>query len=227
MKVYLCGQKHFGCEVLKLLLSRDEIAVIGVSAPPQSRGGEDRLWRLAGLHDIPRQIAGHLRASSLPADTDLIVAAHSWDFIGRRTRQASRLGAIGYHPSLLPLHRGRDAIRWAIRDRDKVTGGSVFWLNDTVDGGPVAARDWCFIRPGDTAESLWRNTLQPMGLRLVTKALDDIVAGRLVRIPQDHRIATWEPSLDPPPLFRPELPELGNGGWSGYEVICDEQGNPK
>ena len=37
---------------------------------------------------------------------------------------------------------------------DKVAGGTVFWLNDTVDGGPVAAQDYCFVRPDDSASSL-------------------------------------------------------------------------
>jgi len=45
---------------------------------------------------------------------------------GRRTRARARVAAIGYHPSLLPLHRGRDALRWTIRDGDRVTGGSVY-----------------------------------------------------------------------------------------------------
>jgi methionyl-tRNA formyltransferase len=222
LRVYLCGQRHFGADVLRLLLGRASVHVVGVSAPVATlRGDEDKLWRLAGANELPRQVAGELRAHSLPRDTDLIVAAHSHDFIGRRTRRALRLGAIGYHPSLLPLHRGRDAIRWAIRDRDRVTGGSVFWLTDTVDGGPIAAQNWCFVRAGDTAETIWRRDLQPMGLRLIARVLDDIAGGDLVRIPQDHRIATWEPSFDAPSLFRPELPELGCGGWSGYRVVVE------
>jgi methionyl-tRNA formyltransferase len=222
LRVFLCGQSYFGQEVLRLLLGRADVSIVGVSAPVETlRGDPDRLWRLAGLHELPRQVAGSLRADSLPRDTDLLIAAHSHDFVGRKTRRALRVGAIGYHPSLLPLHRGRDAIRWAIRDRDRVTGGTVFWLNDTVDGGPIAARDWCFIRPGDTAESLWRRELQPTGLRLMGKTLDDIASGTLVRIPQDHRLATWEPSFDAPPLFRPELPELGCGGWAGYRVVVE------
>lgn len=190
-----------------------------MSAPPTTPDGrEDKTWRLAGLHELPRMPAGKLRAESLPTGTELIVCAHSHDFIGRRTRNAAPLGAIAYHPSLLPLHRGRDAIAWAVRDRDRVTGGSVFWLTDVVDGGPVAARDWCFIRPDDNAVSLWRRELQPMGMRLINDTLNDIRNGVLIREPQDHKLATWEPSMDAPPLFRPELPELGNGGWGGYQV---------
>jgi len=31
---------------------------------------------------------------------------------------------------------GRDAVEWTIRMKDPIAGGSMFWLNDTVDGGP-------------------------------------------------------------------------------------------
>lgn len=210
LRVYLCGQRHFGGLVLAMLLARPDVVVAGVSAPPRTVDGrEDRTWGLAGLRGLRRSVAGELRATGLPRGTDLIVCAHSHDFLGRSTRQRASLGAIGYHPSLLPLHRGRDAVRWAVRDRDRVTGGSVFWLSDSVDCGPVAASDWCFIRPSDTAERLWRRELQPMGVRLLGDVLDDVVAGRLVRVPQDPLLATWEPGLDAAPLFRPELPALG------------------
>ena len=146
----------------------------------------------------------------MPADCDLLIAAHSHDFVSSAVRTRLRLGAIGYHPSLLPLHRGRDAVRWTVRMRDRIAGGTVFWLSDTVDGGPVAAQDWCFVRPDDDAHSLWRRELFPMGVRLLRRALSDILRGDLVMHDQDPSLATWEPSIaGAPRLFRPELPQLG------------------
>lgn len=71
--------------------------------------------------------------------------AHSFDYIGKRTRYIPRLGWLGYHPSLLPRHRGRSAIEWSIRMNDAITGGSVFWLNAGIDRGDIAYQDWCFI----------------------------------------------------------------------------------
>jgi len=219
MKVYLCGQKYFGMLVLKMILNAGH-NIVGVSAPSPESGAVDRLWGEASLKGIPVMPSGRLNGENLPPGVDLIVAAHSHDFIGRKTRNRSALGAIGFHPSLLPLHRGRDAIRWTIKLGEKISGGTVFWLNDTVDGGPVAAQDWCWVEPGDTAESLWREKIQPMGVRLLASALSDISAGRLVRIPQNHKMATWEPSLNPPPLYRPDLPQIGSYP-SGYTVVME------
>lgn len=222
MRVYLCGQKAFGAAALQLLLDMGQ-EVLGVSAPPESTHGRaDRLWGLATDQRLPLMPAGTLRAETLPDGVDLIVAAHSHDFIGRRTRARAKLGAIGYHPSLLPLHRGRDAIRWTIRMGEKIAGGSVYWLTDTVDGGPIAAQDWCFVRPGDTAQDLWRRDLQPMGLRLLRRTIGDIERGVLVQVPQDAALATWEPAIEQPPLFRPDLLMIGNA-LDGYRVVRERQ----
>lgn len=99
----------------------------------------------------------------------------------------------------------------------------MFWLNDTVDGGPVAAQRHCFIKPGWDASQLWREALQPLGVNLLRSALADIKRKVIVMVPQDISVATWEPSLDPPALYRPDLPQIGTT-LDGYtvKVICDE-----
>jgi methionyl-tRNA formyltransferase len=98
------------------------------------------------------------------------------------------------HPSLLPRHRGRDAVVWAVHMRDQVTGGTAYWLDDGADTGDIAAQDWCWVKPGDTAEALWRRELAPMGLRLLSGVLTRLDAGEVPRTPQDPDMATWEPA---------------------------------
>ena len=217
MNVFLCGQKYFGWEVYKLI-KRLDLNLVGVSAPiVHPDGKDDRLHKFATLDGV-NVLPGNLNADRLPPNVDLIIAAHSWDFISQKTLNKTRLGAIGYHPSLLPRHRGRDAVRWAIHMGDPITGGTVYWFNQNVDAGAIAAQDWCWIRPDDTPQDLWQDTLQPMGLRLFEKVLADIGRGELVRIPQDESVATWEPSWDRPPIMRPDLLQLG-GAIDGYKVV--------
>lgn len=221
LNVYICGQRAFGRAVFDLCQSEGH-RVAGVSAPLFASSGDrpDRLRDAAQDAAIPVMPPGMLTADTLPDGVDLILAAHSHDFIGRKTRDRSRLGAIGYHPSLLPLHRGRDAIRWTLRDRDRITGGSIYWLSETVDAGDLAAQDWLFVEPDDTVESLWREKLFPLGVALFRKALRDIDGGRLVRVPQADHLATWEPSWDRPPLRRPDLLMIGDGP-AGFVVDRD------
>jgi methionyl-tRNA formyltransferase len=218
LNIYLSGQKAFGAATYELL-KRLGHTIVGVSSPlfASDNKSHDRLRAAALADGISVLCAGQLRAETLPANVDLIVAAHSHDFIGKRTRLKSKLGAIGYHPSLLPLYRGRDAIRWQIKLRERVCGGTVFWLNDNIDGGDIAAQQHAFISPNDNGATLWRETLFPLGIRLFERTLIDIERGVIVAIPQDEALATWFPSIDRAPLFKPDLPQLG--GISEYRVI--------
>ena len=212
LTVFVTGQRAFGEAAYNLCKARG-LTVAGVSAPPVSSGGvlRDRLRCAAENDGVPWIPSGTLNADTLPEGIDLIIAAHSHDFIGRRTRLRSRLGAVGYHPSLLPLHRGRDAVRWAIHNRDRVTGGSVYWLTDNIDAGPIAAQGHCFIRPKDTPETLWRRELFPIGISLLDVVLRDLTAGRIVARPQRSELSTWEPSFERSPIFRPDLTLIGPG----------------
>ena len=95
MKIYLCGQKAFGAATLSLLLNLGH-QVVGVSAPlRRADGREDRLALDARMRALPMLPAGELREALLPDGVDLIVCAHSHDFVGRATREKARLGAIG------------------------------------------------------------------------------------------------------------------------------------
>ena len=222
MRVYITGSRSFGSAVLELCerLGHD---VAGACSPPTTADGRtDRLCAAAAASGVPWRPADSLRADTLPAGVDLILAAHSHAYVGRVTRSAARLGAIGYHPSLLPVHRGRDAIEWTIRMRDRVAGGTVYWLSDSLDAGDIAAQAHAHVRPDDSAADLWRRELFPLGLLLFERVLADVAEGRLVRIPQDEASATWEPSIGRPPVFRPELPQLGNV--PGFEVVRSKRG---
>jgi methionyl-tRNA formyltransferase len=199
MRVLIAGQKHFGAEVFRALSAVPGVAVCAVSAP-----AGDRLAKTATDRDVP--VIQTLNAATMPRGVDLIVAAHSHDFIGEKTRLRARFGGIGYHPSLLPLHRGRDAVRWVIRMRERVTGGTVYQLSNHMDGGNVLAQQHVFVRPEDTAEELWRRDLSPLGVALLAGVVTRFAeSGFQHGKPQDEALATWEPSIDRPPAYRPDL----------------------
>jgi methionyl-tRNA formyltransferase len=215
MRVFVSGKGGFAATVAhELTAAGHEVA--GVATPATRRGHEDngnplhwdRLRAWAYPRRIPWTRAGELRARHMPNGTDVVLAAHSDAFIGRATRDRARVAAIGYHPSLLPLHRGRDAVRWTIRDGDRVSGGTVYHLTDNTDGGPIAAQEHVLVPPAATAASLWRDHLAPLGVLLILRVLDDLAAGRRIEVPQDETLATWEPSFARPPLFKPELVQL-------------------
>lgn len=193
MRVMIVGQKWLAAELLRLCLARgDDVAA--VSAPRM----DDRLAALATAEGIPVcQVPRRLTGEWVPAGVDVLLCANAHVFVTAEARGKARLGALGYHPSLLPRHRGRDAIRWALHMGDVVTGGTAYWLDDGADTGPIAAQDWCWVEPGDTPEALWHRALGPMGLRLFDQVLAALDTGAVPSAPQDARMATWEPSFNP------------------------------
>lgn len=203
MRIALAGQRSFGAAVLAMLLEEGH-QVAQAFAP-----AGDRLDWEARRVSVPVQ--ERLQAATLVEGLDLILCAHAHVFVSEKARARTLLGGLGYHPSLLPRHRGRDAVRWTVHMGDPIAGGSVYWLTNRMDGGPIAAADWCHVRPGISAAELWREDLFPMGVRLLRAALRDLQDGRLVRVPQLEPCATWEPSWDRPPVERPDLPQITSG----------------
>lgn len=207
MRILIAGQKEFGAAVFRLALRLGH-EVVAVACPLFGSNGKsaDRLLDAARIYNVPR--VDRLEAASVPENLDLIVTAHSHDFVGRATRDRAKWGAVGYHPSLLPRHRGRDAVRWAIKMNDPVTGGSIYWLNEVMDGGPIALQKWCWIEPGETAEDLWRNKLFSIGVELFDEVLSDVPKFFGLKEKQDAAVATFEPACNPPRAYRPDLLRL-------------------
>lgn len=207
MNILIAGQKWFGAKVTEALSELRGVKITHVSCPATSK---DRMYRFAALKGLEIIPAGTLNKETMPDDIDLIVTAHSHDFIGEQTRLRARFGGIGYHPSLLPIHRGRDSVEWAIRMGDRVTGGTVYRLSNKMDGGNIISQEHVFIGQNDTASELWRRELSPLGVKLICDAVcqfrdNGFVDGK----PQDETLATWEPSIGRAPVFRPDLILLG------------------
>ena len=184
MNIVLVGGKHFGCIALHLLLSKSNINVIAVVVT----NNEDRLKHLAvnlGLHCIVSVDPTTIDADLIPSNCDLIVTAYSHAKISDAALEKSKLGGIGYHPSLLPKYRGKKAVEQTIEFKDEIAGGTVYQLSSKWDEGNVIAQEWCWVTPNDTAETLWRRELSPLGIKILSSAIDDINKQRkIISIPQ-------------------------------------------
>jgi methionyl-tRNA formyltransferase len=124
------------------------------------------------------------------------VTAHSHARIGNEALAKARLGGIGYHPSLLPRHRGIAAVEWTIREGDPIAGGTVYHLADRMDAGAIAAQEWCFVKKGETARELWERALAPLGLRLLGEVIEHAKNHKsLPAKPQDEQFATLAPNI--------------------------------
>ena len=61
---------------------------------------------------------------------------------------------INIHPSLLPKYKGLNAVEQAMDSGDSVTGCTVHYVTEELDGGTIIAQQEVPILPDDTVESL-------------------------------------------------------------------------
>jgi methionyl-tRNA formyltransferase len=195
VRVTLAGSRYFGTAALGALRTED-VDIARVVVPH----ADDRLAdaaRDAGLEVYVLEDPMLVPATAIARNTDLIVSAHSHARVSGEALAASRLGGIGFHPSLLPRHRGMAAVEWTIKEGDPIAGGTIYHLAEQMDAGAIAAQDWCFVRKGETARELWERALAPMGLRLLEQVIRHVKAhGTLPAKPQDEQFATRAPRLD-------------------------------
>jgi len=194
MRITLVGSRHFGVTTFNMLRQHGvEIARVVV------HDAEDRLATAAKATSVEVVVQADPRfvvAPEIAPDSDLIVTAHSHARITREALAAARLGGIGYHPSLLPRHRGMAAVEWTIREGDPIAGGTIYHLADRMDAGAIAAQEWVFVKKGETARELWERALAPLGQKLLGEVIDYArIHKTLPAKPQDEQFATLAPSL--------------------------------
>lgn len=196
MRVVIIGQAAFGEAVFRSLLNRgDEV----VGAFYEREG--DPLFTLAQQRGVPAHRTQELRNEDfMPTlaalKPDLGVMAFVTVIIPERVLNLPSQGTIQYHPSLLPKHRGRSAINWAIINGETKTGVTIFWPDRGIDTGPVLLQKEAPIAPTDTLGSLYRNHLFPMGVEAMAEAVALIKAGRAPRLLQEDAQATYEPPCE-------------------------------
>ena len=194
----MVGQGPFGEKVFEALIKQGE-EVVGVFSPPDKRG--ETMKNLAEKSKVPCYRPALMKDPEVhhifrEVKPDLAILAFVTDIIPERLLTVPSLGAICYHPSLLPRHRGASGINWAIIQGDTRTGLSIFWVDRGIDTGPILLQKEVEIGPDDTTGSLYFNTLFPMGIDAMMEAVELIKKGKAPRIPQDESKATYEPPCD-------------------------------
>jgi len=198
LRVVVIGQQAFGQQVLRSLYQRGE-KVVAVCSPRVDRQGKpDPLWEEATALRIRLFDMESLRGEQAPErlkelGPDLNVMAYVTQILSRQVLDAAHIGTIEYHPSLLPKHRGRSAVNWAIIGGETRTGLTVFWPDEGIDTGPILLQKEVEIGPTDTAGSLYFEKLFPMGVEALAEAVALVREGRAPRIPQNDADATYEP----------------------------------
>ena len=108
----------------------------------------ERRGRTREEHD--REIVEALRARNI----DLICLAGYMRILSRGFIDAYRGCILNIHPSLLPSFPGLDAQKQALEHGVKLTGCTVHFVDETLDGGPIISQRVVPVHEDDTAETL-------------------------------------------------------------------------
>jgi methionyl-tRNA formyltransferase len=105
---------------------------------------------------------------------------------------AAREGVFGMHPTLLPRHRGRAPIPWAILSGLARTGVTLFEIADsTADSGSIVGQRVVDIARDETATTLFARIAEAH-VELTRELLPQLLSGTAPRVPQDpSRASTW------------------------------------
>jgi methionyl-tRNA formyltransferase len=126
------------------------------------------------------------------AAPDAIFVVGWSQLVGGELIELAPQGVYGMHPTLLPRHRGRAPIPWAILTGLARTGVTLFEIVDpTADSGPIVAQREVDVAADETATTLYDKVLAAH-VELVREYTPQIAAGTAPRIAQDAtRASTW------------------------------------
>jgi len=104
----------------------------------------------------------------------------------------ARHGVLGMHPTMLPKHRGRAPLPWAMISGLQVTAVSLFYIAEEADNGELLAQIEIPIYRVDNAERLWNRVLRAH-VQLIEENYPLLEKGKAPRIRQDEaRASHWQ-----------------------------------
>lgn len=156
---------------------------------------------LAAEHRIPFYKIKHIRTPEAyelikSLEPDLIMVMGWSQLVGDDVLALPEYGCIGLHTTLLPRHRGRAPIPWAIIKGLGKSGNTLFYFTPGVDNGDIIARKHFYITLSDTAQTVYEKAARA-GIDLVLEYLPLIKEGKAPRIKQDETLADHWPKRRP------------------------------
>jgi phosphoribosylglycinamide formyltransferase-1 len=166
-----CEDPRYGARVVAVGADRDGIEGLTRAAKREVPTFVHRVTDYPERADWDRALTGAVAGY----EPDLVISAGFLKLVGAAFLAAFPGRYINTHNSLLPsfpgIHGPRDALAYGV----KVTGATLFFVDDGVDTGPIVAQVAVPVRDDDTEESLTERIKEAERRQLVQ------CIGRLVR----------------------------------------------
>jgi len=200
------GTPEFSVPVLEAIIGQGhEIVAVSTRAPkPAGRRGLEMLpspvhaaaERLGPRVLTPKSLKSAEETATFAGfEADVAVVVAYGLILPKAILDATRLGCLNLHASLLPRWRGAAPIQRAIMAGDAETGIMVMRMEEGLDTGPVALVEKTTIGLETTAGEL-HDRLSRLGADLIGRALAALGRGTLVFTPQVEDGVTYAHKID-------------------------------
>lgn len=130
-----------------------------------------------------------------PEEATFAVAPKLTKVLSRHDWSAPLLGTLIFHPSILPYHRGPDAIRWAVLSGERVSGVTWFWCDEGLDTGPICEQEPVLLNLSESPGRAYHTRFVPAGVRAFERAVKGVLIGDPRRVKQEAGLGTYESYL--------------------------------
>lgn len=114
---------------------------------------------------------------------DLIWVVDYKYLLSQEVIELAPMGAINFHPSLLPAYRGRASINWAILRGESRMGLTAHYIDRGIDTGDIVGQlEYNLAESEDVGDAL--NRLYPLYQDLAKYVLEKLASGQIHRKPQ-------------------------------------------
>ena len=203
MRVIFMGTPDFAVPSLEALLTKHEVVLV-VTQPDKPKGRGKKMVptpvkACALEHGIavlqPEKVKEPEFVEQLRSyEPDLIAVTAFGQILSEPILEMPKYGCINVHGSLLPKYRGAAPMQWSIIDGEKVTGITTMYMAKGLDSGDMLLKAEVEITDEDTFATI-HDKMAVTGANLLLDTLDQLEAGTLERIPQDHDAATYAPMI--------------------------------
>ena len=122
--------------------------------------------------------------------TDVVVSVSCPQIFRRPLIELPARGCLNVHGAILPQYRGVLPSFWMLANGEARAGVSVFFVNETIDGGDLCGQRDFEIGAGDSLDALLRRS-KAVAAELVLEVLDRIQAGTVVRRRLDPSVGSY------------------------------------
>ena len=98
-------------------------------------------------------------------------------------------GCLNLHTSLLPKYRGLMPTFWVMKNKEKKTGVSVFYVDKGIDSGPIIVQKEVII--GNKTQQQLINCTKKLGMEAIAESIDLIKKDKVVLIDNDCNKKTY------------------------------------